>query len=71
MGGEFFLNIDVCFSVVKCVWEIFGLVKDIWFWFGYIFEELFLEMFDKFELFYLIDILVDGCFELVKCNLNL
>ncbi len=71
LGGEPFLNTDVCLSVVKRVRETFGSAKDIWSWSGYTFEELPLETPDKLELLHSIDILVDGRFELAKRNLNL
>ncbi|HCJ4252188.1 TPA: anaerobic ribonucleoside-triphosphate reductase activating protein [Enterococcus faecalis] len=71
LGGEPFLNTDVCLSVVKRARETFGSAKDIWSWSGYTFEELLLETPDKLELLHSIDILVDGRFELAKRNLNL
>ena len=71
LGGEPFLNTDVCLSVVKRVRETFGSAKDIWSWSGYTLEELLLETPDKLELLHSIDILVDGRFELAKRNLNL
>ena len=71
LGGDPFLNTDVCLSVVKRVRETFGSAKDIWSWSGYTFEELLLETPDKLELLHSIDILVDGRFELAKRNLNL
>ena len=71
LGGEPFLNTDVCLSVVKRVRETFGSAKDIWSWSGHTFEELLLETPDKLELLHSIDILVDGRFELAKRNLNL
>ena len=71
LGGEPFLNTDVCLSVVKRVRETFGSAKDIWSWSGYTFEALLLETPDKLELLHSIDILVDGRFELAKRNLNL
>ena len=71
LGGEPFLNTDVCLSVVKRVRETFGSAKDIWSWSGFTFEELLLETPDKLELLHSIDILVDGRFELAKRNLNL
>ena len=71
LGGEPFLNTDVCLSGVKRVRETFGSAKDIWSWSGYTFEELLLETPDKLELLHSIDILVDGRFELAKRNLNL
>jgi anaerobic ribonucleoside-triphosphate reductase activating protein len=71
LGGEPFLNTEVCLQVVKRVRAEFGTSKDIWSWSGYTFEELLLETEDKLELLSSIDILVDGRFELSKRNLNL
>ncbi len=71
LGGEPFLNTDVCLSVVKRVRETFGSAKDIWSWSGYTFEELLLETPDKLELLHSIDNLVDGRFELAKRNLHI
>lgn len=71
LGGEPFLNTEVCLAVVDRVRKEFGLKKDIWSWSGYTFEELLLESDDKLELLNKIDILVDGRFELSKRNLNL
>ena len=45
--------------------------KDIWSWTGYTWEELMLETPDKIELLHLIDILVDGRFDITKKNLML
>lgn len=71
LGGEPFLNTEVCLRVVDQVKATFGNTKDIWSWSGYTFEELLLETDDKLELLSKIDILVDGRFELTKKNLNL
>ncbi|MHC5269784.1 anaerobic ribonucleoside-triphosphate reductase activating protein [Enterococcus sp. LJL98] len=71
LGGEPFLNTEVCLTVVKRVKETFGETKDIWSWSGYTFEELLLESEDKLALLASIDILVDGRFELSKKDLNL
>ena len=71
LGGEPFLNTEVCLQVVNRVRAEFGHGKDIWSWSGYTFEELLLETEDKLELLSRIDILVDGRFELSKRNLNL
>lgn len=71
LGGEPFLNTEVCLTVVDRVHQEFGTQKDIWSWSGYTFEELLLESKDKLELLNKIDILVDGRFELSKRNLNL
>lgn len=71
LGGEPFLNTEVCLAVVNRVHQEFGTKKDIWSWTGYTFEELLLETADKLELLRKIDILVDGRFDLAKRNLNL
>lgn len=71
LGGEPFLNTEVCLSLVKRINAEFGETKDIWSWTGYTFEELLLETDDKLELLKSIDILVDGRFELDLLNLNL
>lgn len=71
LGGEPFLNTEVCLALVKRVRKVFGTKKDIWSWSGYTFEELLLDSSDKLELLNKIDILVDGRFELSKKNLNL
>ena len=71
LGGEPFLNTQVCLEVVAKVRERFGDRKDIWSWTGYTFEELLLETPDKLALLEKVDILVDGRFELAKRNLNL
>ena len=71
LGGEPFLNTEICLRVVDRVHREFGTTKDIWSWSGYTFEELLMESEDKLELLSKIDILVDGRFELSKRNLNL
>ncbi len=71
LGGEPFLNTEVCLTIVDRVHQEFGHKKDIWSWSGYTFEELLVESADKLELLNKIDILVDGRFELSKKNLNL
>lgn len=71
LGGEPFLNTEVCLQVVQKVREVFGTNKDIWSWSGYTFEELLLESDDKLALLNSIDILVDGRFELAKRDLKL
>lgn len=45
--------------------------KDIWSWTGYTWEEMMLETPDKLEMLSLIDILVDGRFDITKKNLML
>ncbi len=71
LGGEPFMNTEVCLAIVKRIRKEFGHTKDIWSWSGYTFEELLKETPDKLELLQLIDILVDGRFILAKRNLNL
>lgn len=71
LGGEPFLNTGVCLQLVKRVRQEFGELKDIWAWSGYTFEELLLESEDKLELLNLVDVLVDGRFELDKRDLTL
>ena len=71
LGGEPFLNTSVCLQLVKRVRKEFGQTKDIWAWSGYTYEELLKESDDKLELLNLIDVLVDGRFELDKRDLML
>lgn len=71
LGGEPFLNTEVCLSIVNRVQEEFGTTKDIWCWSGYTFEELLNDSKDKLELLGKVDILVDGRFQLAKRSLNL
>lgn len=71
LGGEPFLNTAVCLSLAHRIRREFGQTRDIWSWTGYTFEELLLETEDKLELLNMVDILVDGRFELSKRNLNL
>lgn len=71
LGGEPFLNTEVCLQLVHRVRKTFGASKDIWSWSGYTFEELLQETEDKLELLSMIDILVDGRFVLAKRDLNL
>lgn len=71
LGGEPFLNTHVCLKVAKRIRKEFGYAKDIWSWSGYTFEELLVDTDDKLELLGLIDVLVDGRFEIEKRNLNL
>ena len=71
LGGEPFLNTGVCLSLVKALRQAYGHTKDVWSWTGYTWEELMQETEDKLELLSLIDILVDGRFELAKKDLTL
>ncbi|MGL9729133.1 anaerobic ribonucleoside-triphosphate reductase activating protein [Enterococcus sp. DIV0756] len=71
LGGEPFLNTQVCLKVIDRIRAEFGDTKDIWSWSGYTFEELLLDSDDKLEMLSKIDILVDGRFDLSKKNLML
>ena len=60
LGGEPFLNTEVCLSLARRARAEFGSVKDVWAWSGYRFEELLEAGEDKLELLSLVDVLVDG-----------
>ena len=70
LGGEPFLNTGILIPLVKRIREELP-EKDIWSWTGYTWEELRLETPDKLELLQLVDILVDGRFDITKKNLML
>ncbi|MDR0299213.1 MAG: anaerobic ribonucleoside-triphosphate reductase activating protein, partial [Streptococcaceae bacterium] len=70
LGGEPFLNTGILIPLIKRIRKELP-DKDIWSWTGYTWEELQAETEDKLELLGLVDILVDGRFELAKKNLNL
>ena len=63
LGGEPFLNTQVCLRLVKRIRQEYGHSKDIWSWTGYKWDELMVESADKLELLSYLDILVDGRFE--------
>lgn len=71
LGGEPFLNTQVCIRLAKRIRQEFGHTKDIWSWTGYTWDELMLESADKLELLSLIDILVDGRFLEAQKDLTL
>lgn len=71
LGGEPFLNTGVTIQLAKRIRAEFGNTKDIWSWTGYTWDELMVETSDKLELLSLIDIVVDGRFELSKKDLSL
>ncbi|MHC9536521.1 anaerobic ribonucleoside-triphosphate reductase activating protein [Dellaglioa sp. BT-FLS60] len=71
LGGEPFVNTQVCLSLVDRIRATYGWTKDVWSWTGYTWDELMLESEDKLELLSKIDILVDGRFELAKKDLTL
>ena len=70
LGGEPFLNTGILIPLVKRIHKELP-EKDIWSWTGYTWEELMLETPDKIELLHLVDILVDGRFDITKKNLML
>ena len=70
LGGEPFLNTGILIPLVKRIRKELP-EKDIWSWTGYTWEELMLEPPDKLELLQLVDILVDGRFDITKKNLML
>ena len=71
LGGEPFLNTQVCLRLVRRVRQEFGHDKDIWPWTGYTWDELMQESYDKLELLSELDILVDGRFLEAKKDLTL
>ncbi len=71
LGGEPFLNTNILLPLCNRLRERFGETKDIWSWTGYTWEELMQESSDKLELLDLIDILVDGRFDISKKDLTL
>ncbi len=71
LGGEPFINTQVCLKLCKRVRKEFGNSKDIWSWSGYTWEELQKDSDDKLELLSMIDILVDGRFLKDKMDLTL
>jgi anaerobic ribonucleoside-triphosphate reductase activating protein len=71
LGGEPFLNTQVCLKLCHRIREEFGHTKDIWSWTGYKWDELMQETDDKLELLSLLDILVDGRFLEAEKDLTL
>lgn len=71
LGGEPFLNTEVCLSAVTRTRAEFGGERDIWSWSGYTFEQLLEETDDKRELLSQLDVLVDGPFLREQRNLSL
>lgn len=71
LGGEPFLNTQVCLTVAHAIRKKFGNRKDIWSFSGYSFEELQRETPDKLELLRLLDVLIDGRFLLDQRDLTL
>ena len=71
LGGEPFLNTQILIPLCQAFRERFGDSKDIWAWTGYTWEEMLQETEDKLTLLHLVDVLVDGRFELAKKDLTL
>ena len=71
LGGEPFLNTEVCLKLVSRLREEFGGTKDVWAWSGYTFEQLVAEGGDKVELLSLVDVLIDGPFLAGERDLSL
>lgn len=71
LGGEPFLNTNVCLRLVRRVRAEFGHTKDVWSWTGYTWDELMADSADKHELLSLIDVLVDGRFLEAQKDLTL
>lgn len=71
LGGEPFLNTQVCLKICRRIRKEFGHTKDIWSWTGYKWDELMQETEDKLELLRLLDILVDGRFLQAQMDLTL
>ena len=62
LGGEPFLNTQVCLRLVARMRSELPATKDVWAWSGYTFEELLVDTADKLELLEQVDVLVDGRF---------
>ena len=71
LGGEPFLNTQVCLEVVGRLRAEHGHGKDVWCWTGYTFEEIVAEGADKAELLAQVDVLVDGPFDVTQKDLTL
>ncbi|MHC1510718.1 anaerobic ribonucleoside-triphosphate reductase activating protein [Pediococcus pentosaceus] len=71
LGGEPFLNTQVCLRLVRRIRAEFGNEKDIWSWTGYTWDELMQESYDKLQLLSYLDILVDGRFLEAEKDLSL
>lgn len=71
LGGEPFLNTQVCLDVVHRLRAEHGRAKDVWCWTGYTLEELLTGSADKRDLLGELDVLVDGRFELAQRDLSL
>lgn len=71
LGGEPFLNTGILLDLCQELRARYGHHKDIWAWTGYTWEELQVESQDKLDLLGMVDVLVDGRFDLSKRDLSL
>ncbi|WP_234988038.1 anaerobic ribonucleoside-triphosphate reductase activating protein [Demequina sp. NBRC 110056] len=71
LGGEPFLNTQVCLALASRVRAELGYAKDIWIWSGYRLETLAADRRDKRMLLELVDVLVDGPFDLARRDASL
>lgn len=70
LGGEPFLNTSVLIPLCERIKKEFGDSKDIWSWTGYTWDELLVGSTDKKHFLNLLDVVVDGRFELAKKDLT-
>ena len=71
LGGEPFLNTQVCLEVVRRLRAEYGRSKDVWCWSGYTFDELIVDSDDKRALLSEVDVLCEGRFEEDQKDLTL
>jgi len=71
LGGEPFLNTEVCLSLARRARAEFGEAKDVWAWSGYRFDELLAAGEDKLELLRMVNVLVDGPYLAQERDLSL
>ena len=70
LGGEPFENIDAVKQLVETFRKHFGDSKSIWLWSGFYLNEILQDP-KKVSLLSLVDVLVDGRFEIEKRDLSL
>ena len=71
LGGEPFLNTQVCLRAAARMREVYGTARDVWAWSGFRFEQLAADVRDKRMLLELVDVLVDGPYEQSERDLGL
>ena len=71
LGGEPFLNTQVCLEVVGRLRAEYGRSKDVWCWSGYTFDELIVDSDDKLALLAEVDVLCEGRFQEDQKDLTL